>query len=230
MSEVDGTACADAYRALRARVTALLTEADPAAYDAIAPATPEWRVRDVVAHMVGVSADILAGNLDGVASDAWTAAQVEARADASVAAMLDEWNSISPAVEEIAPQFGTATGQWLFDACTHEHDLRNALGTPGARGSDAVLLSFEWSTDRVDDVLRATGAPACTFETESGAKTVGGDDVATRVRTTRFEVIRALTGRRSRAQVEAYGWDGPVRPEVFASLGLFTLRPDDFVE
>ena len=230
MTEIDGTACADAYRALRARVTEVVGDADPAALDALAPATPEWRVRDVLAHMVGVNADILAGNLAGVGTDPWTAVQVDTRRDRSVAEMLAEWNEISPAVEEIAPMFGTATGQWLYDACTHEHDLRNALGVPGARDSDAVALGYQWATDRVDDVLRGADAPAFGFRTEAGAKTVGAGEPATEVRTTRFEVVRALTGRRSRAQIEAYEWAGTVRPEVFASLGLFTLRADDFVE
>lgn len=230
MSDVGGTAYAEAYRALRERVTAMLRDADPAQCDAVAPATPEWRVRDVLAHMVGVNADILAGTLEGVGTDPWTQAQVDARAHASVAAMLDEWNEISPAVEEIAPSFGTATGQWLFDACTHEHDLRNALGVPGARDSEAVVLSYGWSTDRVDDVLRARGAAGVELVTESGTKVVGVSGLTAAVRTTHFEVVRALTGRRSRAQVEAYGWDGPPQPDVFASLGLFTLRSDDFVE
>ncbi len=106
-----------------------------------------------------------------ISVDILTAVQVDTRRDRTVAEMLDEWNEISPAVEEIAPMFGPATGQWLFDACTHEHDLRNALGTPGARDSDAVALGFEWSTDRVDDVLRSSDAPALTFHTEAGAKT-----------------------------------------------------------
>ncbi|MBM3660294.1 MAG: maleylpyruvate isomerase family mycothiol-dependent enzyme [Actinobacteria bacterium] len=230
MTEVEGTAYADAYRALRGRVTALLKGVDPARCDAIAPATPEWRVRDVLAHMVGVNADILAGNLAGVGTDPWTQVQVDVRADVSVAEMLDEWNEISPAVEEIAPMFGTATGQWLFDACTHEHDLCNALGVVGDRDTDAVVLAYGWATDRVDDVLRTRDAAGVAFVTESGTKVVGvGEPVAT-VHATHFEVMRALTGRRSRAQVEAYGWDGPPRPDVFASLGLFTLRTDDFVE
>ena len=230
MSDVDGTAYADAYRALRGRVTALLGDADPAAFGAIAPATPEWRGRDVLAHMVGVNADILAGKLEGVGTDPWTQVQVDSRVDVPVPAMLDEWNEISPAVEEIAPMFGTATGQWLFDACTHEHDLCNALGVAGDRDTDAVVLSYGWSTDRVDDVLRARDAAGITFDTESGTKVVGvGDPLAT-VRTTHFEVMRALTGRRSRAQIEAYGWDGPAHADVFTTLGLFSLRADDFVE
>jgi uncharacterized protein (TIGR03083 family) len=230
MSEVEGTAYADAYRALRGRVTAMIDGADPAACDLVAPATPEWRVRDVLAHMVGVNADILAGNLDGVGTDPWTQVQVDARADVSVAEMLDEWNTISPAVEEIAPMFGTATGQWLFDACTHEHDLRNALGAAGDRDTDAVILSYGWATDRVDDVLRSRDASAVAFTTEAGTKVVGAGDPVVTVHTSGFEVVRALTGRRSRAQVEAYGWDGTPNPDVFTSLGLFTLRADDFVE
>jgi len=229
MADVDGTACADAYRALRGRVTALLTEADPARFDAVAPATPEWRVRDVLAHMVGVNADILAGKLEGVASDEWTQAQVDARAEASVPEMLAEWNEISPAVEEIAPMFGTATGQWLFDACTHEHDLCQALGVVGDRDSDAVVLGFGWITDRLDDALRATGRPGTAIVTEAGTTTVGDAD-GSAVHTSRFEVVRAITGRRSRAQVLAYGWDGPARPEVFEGIAMFSLRADDFVE
>lgn len=230
MSEVTGTAYADAYRSLRERVTALLGSVDAGACDALAPATPEWRVRDVLAHMVGVNADILAGNLHGVATDPWTAAQVDTRRDTPVAAMLDEWNEISPAVEEIAPQFGAATGQWLFDACTHEHDIRQALGSPGARDSDAVVLSYEWATDRVDDALRAGDRPGLVFHTEAGAKAIGTGDPCTGVHAARFEIVRALTGRRSRAQVEAYGWDGDPRTEVFELLGIFTLRAGDFVE
>lgn len=126
--------------------------------------------------------------------------------------------------------FGTATGQWLFDACTHEHDLCNALGVVGDRESDAVLLSYEWSTDRVDDVLRSRDEAGIALVTESGTKVVGIGDPVTTVHAPRFEFMRALTGRRSRSQVVAYGWDGPPQPDVFASLGLFTLRAADFVE
>lgn len=229
MSDVDGVAYADAYRDLRVRVTSLLRGADPAALDAIAPATPEWRVRDVLAHMVGVNADILAGNLAGVGSDPWTAVQVDARRDRSVAEMLDEWNAISPAVEEIAPMFGTATGQWLVDACTHEHDLRHALGTPGAHDSDAVALGFEWATDRLADTLDASGTAGFELHTEAGVNDLGTVLPRTGVHASRFEILRTMTGRRSRAQVVAYGWDGPPRPEHLV-LGLFTLRADDFVE
>ena len=82
MAEVVSTEpsdCAVAYGELRLRVTELVRSADPAALDALAQATPEWRVRDILAHMSGVNTDIVNGNLNGVASDEWTDAQVATR-------------------------------------------------------------------------------------------------------------------------------------------------------
>ena len=55
------------------------------------PACPQWSVHDVVAHLTGVCADILAGNIAGVATDPWTDAQVCARRDRSVEEVLAEW-------------------------------------------------------------------------------------------------------------------------------------------
>jgi hypothetical protein len=229
MSDVDPVACAEAYRALRERVTELVRATDPAALDEIAPATPEWRVRDVLAHMVGVNTDILTGTLTGVASDAWTAAQVATRRDWPIEQMLEEWVESASAVEANAPVLGPAVGQWVYDACTHEHDVRQALGAPGARDSDAVAIGFEWATDRLADTTDAGGAGGLALHTEAGVKEVGSAEPRTGVHTSRFEIVRSMTGRRSRAQIEAYGWDGPARPEQLV-LGIFTLRAHDFVE
>lgn len=229
MSEVDPTACADAYRALRARVSEIVRAAEPAALDALAPATPEWRVRDVLAHIVGVNTDILTGTLDGVASDAWTEAQVSTRRDWPIEQMLEEWAESASEVEANAPILGPAVGQWVYDACTHEHDIRQALGAPGARDSGAVVIGFEWATDRLADTLDHKDVPGVVLHTEAGSKAVGTLAPATGVHASRFEIVRAMTGRRSRAQVEAYGWDEPARPEHLV-LSIFTLRADDFVE
>src|SRR5262245_40632639 len=67
---------ADAYRDLRERVTVLMADVDDAALAAPSPATPEWTVHDVFAHLVGVTDDVVAGRLDGVATDEWTQKQV----------------------------------------------------------------------------------------------------------------------------------------------------------
>jgi hypothetical protein len=222
--------CAAAYRALRARVSELVRAADPAALDTIAPATPEWRVRDVLAHVSGVNTDIVNGNLTGVASDAWTDAQVATRRDWSIDAILEEWETTGSAVEANAAMLGPAAGQWVYDACTHEHDIRSALGAAGARESDAVAIAFEWGTDRLGDVLDHEGTNGLVLDTEAGAKTVGAVEPRASVQVSRFEVIRAMTGRRSAAQIEAYGWAGMPSPEQLTLRPMFTPRASDFVE
>ena len=77
---------AQTYGALRSRVSDLVRGADEEHLERHTPAAPEWRVRDVVAHLSGITADINAGNLDGVATDAWTARQVDARREVREAA------------------------------------------------------------------------------------------------------------------------------------------------
>src|SRR4051794_7840415 len=53
------------YAEGRARLTDLLTDADPDGRTTPVPGCPHWAVKDVVAHVTGVCADVLAGNLDG---------------------------------------------------------------------------------------------------------------------------------------------------------------------
>ena len=221
--------CAAAYRGIRARVSDLVRAADPAALDAIAPATPEWRVRDLLAHMSGVNTDIVNGNLSGVASDAWTDAQVATRRTWTVEALLDEWDTNGSVVEANAAMLGSAAGQWVYDACTHEHDIRHALGAPGARDSGAVAIAFEWGTDVLARGLDGQGVAGLLFETDCGSKAVGKGEPRATVSVERFELIRAMTGRRSVAQMEAYRWDGPPQAAHLV-LAIFTPRAADFVE
>ncbi len=68
-----------AYRGVREHVGVLLRGATQDQLQATAPATPAWRVHDVLSHVVGITTDVLEGRVDGVATDAWTEAQVAAR-------------------------------------------------------------------------------------------------------------------------------------------------------
>src|SRR5258707_15785466 len=107
-----------AYRGVRLRVNELVDGAGDGAMDTIAPATPEWRVRDILAHLAGVSADIAGGHLDGVGTDEWTAQQVETRRDRRADELLAEWNEHGPAIEEMADSFGRAADRLVTDATT----------------------------------------------------------------------------------------------------------------
>jgi uncharacterized protein (TIGR03083 family) len=217
-----------AYRGVRERTTALVRDTSPAQLAAIAPATPEWRVRDVLAHMVGVPADVLAGRLEGVASDAWTAAQVDRYRDADIDAMLDEWADTSEQVEPMIPDFGVMAGQAITDVATHEHDIRHALGAAGARDSDAVLIGSVWMAQWMAKAYTDAGDGPLRIETDLWAHTYGEGEPGTTLRVPAFELLRAGTGRRSAEQIEAFAWEGPARVDAVV-MPIFTPRAEAFV-
>ena len=217
-----------AYQGIRNRVTALTASLDPAAAAAVAPATPEWRVKDLVAHLTGVNADVLAGNLDGAGSGPWTAAQVEARRDRSVEEILTEWHELAGPFAELIPAVPESPrSQLIFDAMTHEQDVRGALGVPGARDEAATAIGFAWAVDIVGMMRDGAGAGALCLRTEHGDQVAGTGDVTATVTADRFELYRAMTGRRSPAQIATFDWDGPVAVEHLAFL---PARSTDLVE
>lgn len=245
------------YRDTRERVTALLRDAGDGVGDSPVPACPDWTVHDVAAHLAGTCTDILDGNLDGVATDEWTAAQVEARRDRTLTELLGEWNEAAPQVEAFADAFpGRAAHQWIADQTTHEHDVRGALGAPGGREGNGIAVGLEFFVSgglaasfsgrglgpvRVEADVDAwlVGAAEPTGEVDEllAAAIMGGDlpdasgDPVATVRTSRFELFRALSGRRSRAQIAAFEWSCDPEPYLGAfQYGPFTLRSEDLVE
>jgi uncharacterized protein (TIGR03083 family) len=223
MSEQHGVS----YAALRVRVTDLVRDLDPAVLDRPAPATPEWRVRDVMAHMAGVADDVVNGRMEGITSDAWTGAQVDRRRELSLDDVIADWEQWSAGFEtmlETGPM--EITGQALFDAVTHEHDIRQAVGRPGARDSEAFDQGWEWFVA----VRGARGAPAIRFVTERGDEIAGAGEPQVTVRAGRFELVRATTGRRTRAEIEAYGWDPEPDAPMLLAAPFFTIRAESLGE
>jgi uncharacterized protein (TIGR03083 family) len=220
---------AQAYSALRGRVADLVRDADTEQLERYAPAAPEWRVRDVVAHLCGITADVNAGNLDGVATDSWTVRQVDARRDRSIEQILDEWDTEGAKVETVMSTFPeVAVGQMTMDAATHEQDIRGALERPGARESDAVEIGFDWGVP----MLAANVDPAnatLRIETDVGSATVGTGERHLGVRIERFELFRTMTGRRSEEQIRSFDWDGEAAPELLV-FPIFTPRATPLVE
>jgi len=219
---------AAAYRGIRERITELTDGVEPEVTDRIAPATPEWRLRDVVAHVTGVNADILGGNIEGAGTDRWTAVQVESRLDRTLAEILAEWNQIGSSLDEIMPAIpDSPRSQIIFDTLSHEYDVRGALGIPGATDEHAAAIGFAWAAGNVGAARDRAQAGALRLRTEHGDLVAGAGDVTATVAADRFELLRAMTGRRSATQVAAFGWDGPVAVD---HLCLFPPRATDLVE
>lgn len=196
-----------AYEQVRARMTALLR---PAGSDELAqqvPACPDWSVHDLLAHVVGLAVDVSQGRVDGAGSDPWTAAQVAARKDVSRDELLAEW-AAAPIGAALLATDPMQAAQVVFDLATHEHDLRGALELPGERDSAGVQIGWEWATTVLGQLRDGYGEGALVLTTEQGATTCGAAEPSSGVTADRFELWRAMTGRRSAEQVSAWAWTG----------------------
>ena len=210
-----------AYRDLRERVTTLLAGLEEEEWERIVPHCPEWTVRQTLAHIAGVIDDAINQNMAGVATPPWTQAHLDKRAGRSGPEILDEWNTYAPFVEAVASQRGMALSQLLFDAVTHEHDLRHALGAPGARDSTAVAVGLGFIRRQL--ASSAGGSPVRIVI--DGAE-FAGDGAAEKplLRASAFDVLRSVSSRRSRAQVEALDWSS-VDPTTLDGLAFFGYPP-----
>ena len=214
------------YRAVRERLLELgrsLSEADG---ERPVPACPAWNVREVYAHQAGVAADALAGRTDGVATDPWTARQVEERADRTLADNVAEWAELGPRFDEVIRQFDEAIPpQLIIDVWNHEQDLRGALDRPGGTDGPEVAWLAATMCEGLGDRLRS-GGQAVRVIGDSGDWTIGADQPVAILRASDVEIARALIGRRSRAQMLACDWEGD--PEaVIDHLHVFPAPEHD---
>jgi uncharacterized protein (TIGR03083 family) len=226
------TDIATAYAGGRARISELVADLDEQEAATIVPGCPEWTVKDVVAHVTGICSDILAGNLDGVTTDPWTRAQVDARRPLPVAQIVAEWSELGPQIEAMLPSFPPEpAAQLVGDLTTHEHDVRGALGRPGARDSDAIAIGLEFIASNFLTNVADRELPALSIRAGDSEWVAEGVRPVTSVSASRFEVVRALTGRRSTSQLRQLTWNGDPEPYLPAfDWGPFRVPPVDVVE
>ncbi|TRZ80054.1 MAG: hypothetical protein D4R92_03870 [Actinobacteria bacterium] len=143
-----------AYLQLRDRVIDLLEDLDQVDGEKLVPACPAWNVRKLVSHIVGVPEDILKGRMTGVTTDPWTQAQVDRHEHDSIDRLREILTSQRETFDSVLPKIPSPiNSQFVFDAVTHEHDLREAIDKPGAQDSLAVKVACAWlfSHDQYSD-------------------------------------------------------------------------------
>lgn len=149
------------------------------------PATPEWTVRQVYAHLAGGTSDALSGRMDGAPGPTWTGRHVAERAVSSMAELIAELQATAPAA---APTLAEARFPALaFDRAVHFADIHEALGL-GEPDPDAWEPVLEAMQDRLT-ALEGTSV---------------GD----------YEAFRIAFSRRSFAQIEALGVPADVAPTL----------------
>ena len=204
------------------RITGLVMQAGPAQCAVPVPACPGWSVRDVVSHLTAVAVDWTAGTLSGPPSDEVTAEHVRRYAARPVTEVLDIWTAATGRLVQLSETDGLEPP--LGDVACHEHDIRGALGAPGARDAASV----RWTARELLAMLD-TPVPLRVL-TEVGdyrSGTSARSEIT--LRTTEFEVMRWRLGRRSRTQLAAMDWSADPAP-VLDHLYLFGPAAQDVIE
>lgn len=226
MSGPSGDEVAAVYNAAADRIAQIASSLDDAQLATPVPATPMWTVIELLSHVVGGPADVCAGNLDGVASDPWTQAQVEARRGRSVGELLEEWSGLREQIDGVC-RSGMAPAL-AFDVATHEQDLRGALGLE--RIPDVGSIDLVASGLAAGAVGRSCKAqlPALQIRDEDGWSV--GEPGGVTLTASKFELFRLLMGRRSAGQATAMSWSGDPAPYLGLLCPFGALRDTDVAE
>lgn len=211
---------AGSYQDVRRRIIELVSALDE--QDVPVAACPAWSVRDVLAHLAAVAQDWSSGEFSRPPTDEETAAQVARFDGQQVPDICSAWTAAAAKLEELAATRGLVAP--IEDVTSHEHDIRTAIGRPGARDSAAVW----YSADQVLRIVETTQPLRVAVEdADYRSGPADGDEIM--LRTTRFEALRWRTGRRSRAQLLAMDWSADPTP-LLGDLCLFGPAETDIVE
>lgn len=213
-----------AYHNARCRISTLVAGLAADQLRTPVPATPEWTVQDVLAHMVGGAAGDDSG-VDAPGSEQWTLRQVGQRRGHSVPQLLAEWDHVGPAVEAGLAGRKMTGPNLAADIICHEADLHEALGL-GRVDREHWQPFLEVMMRFVRGRLRTS--TALSIHDDLGQQwNCGSGEPATVVRADGYELLRASFSRRSRNQIAAWDWIPAPDPTVVERFGCFGGRDDD---
>ena len=241
---------ADVFQELRRDVVSFVESLPEEDLGRELPATPGWTVRDVIAHLAGDSNGVNEGDFpqqffDSFGDEAavvvlnkWTQAHIERRKDMTLEEILKEWDESSahiaammrgdePMPENVPP---FADRVLLTDLAVHQQDIFGAFGIERARDAAPIKIATAGYVAIMGLRLATAGVPPLRLDAGDKVYTTSdGEPGATVTAPSRFELFRALSGRRSPEQILAYEWDGDPEPYV-SYFYPYGIRKDALVE
>lgn len=240
---------AGAFREMQEALTRDLCDIDAARWNTAIPTRSQWTVKDTLAMLSGFAGALIEGRWTEDYSDSWVDHEildglhialdrlVAERRDRSGPEILEEWAGYSKRLQAMMAgdePFPAGTHpfvgwSYLWAVVQNAHNVWAAIGISNARDFQATALCLESAVIWLDMRLQATGGPALRLRAGPREWVVGDGTPAATVTAAPFDLLRALSGRRSLAQIRDFDWDGDPRPylEVFSP---FEPPKEAFVE
>lgn len=234
----------EVYEEARRAISDVVSGLDEDGLSTMVPACPDWNVRDVVVHLKEVAAGSLgsgvpdnflsAWNDEGARSalNEWTRGHVEAGRAVPLEETLAEWDKAAARLvpmmrgDEAFPASAPPFADWIIttDVSAHLHDIYGALGIVRDRDAAPVKIGMRSYIQGIALRLQMSGAPAVAFAADGKEWVAGDGEPVAKVSGSRFELFRALSGRRSPDQIKALDWTGDPEPfvELFYPYGVRT--------
>jgi uncharacterized protein (TIGR03083 family) len=217
------------YQATRGRICDLVADLHETEARAPVPPCPAWTVHDVLAHVTGLASALGNRQLPSGDQQTWLDGLVEQRRGRSVGELVDEWQAAGAAIDAFLAGMGAGGSQLVYDAVSHEHDIRLALGRPGARDSSGVHACAEAMSRLLAADLAKAGLPAVRVTSDGRTWDVGDGEPELAIELEPFELIRVFGSRRSEAQLRALPWRGDL-DRYLPGLAHHPLPTKDIVE
>lgn len=200
----------------KSRIIALVKNIGDQAGSTPLTTAPGASVRDVFAHLA-TTARRAADAPEEFARDTLTPPQPgESVSDVPLTDVLAEWDKAVSAVRGLVETDAVVAALLITDAVMCEHDLRTALNVPAARDDIAVKVALDEFSARFSDRAEQAALPPLRVTVEQWGTIVGNGRAGSCVVADRFEFVRAMSGRRSAAEIQQWNWG--VEPTAYFSV------------
>jgi uncharacterized protein (TIGR03083 family) len=199
------------YRTTRERLSELVRSLSDEDLRRTVPACPAWDVHDVIAHMSGVQELLTAGERPTGDTQAWIDSIVAARRDVPVGELLDRWASCEAGTSAL---IDGGVPVLIVDVVSHEHDVRNAVGMPGARQVAEVPAAVEVILAALSGLIDEAGLGALAVDTGSVRWTSHDTPVGCTLQVNPWEALRIIVSRRTYEEMRALPVTGDIEPYI----------------
>jgi hypothetical protein len=199
-----------------ARIDTLLGGLSDTLLDGPVATVPGTTVRDIIAHLIDT---VVAAAKDPVRFTRTTLALPEAantRLAARVVELEADWNIGATLLRGRLESDVLLASAAVTAVVMCEHDLRTALDLPGARDDIAIKVALDELSGRLSDRVERAQLPPLRVTVEQWGTIVGAGRARSCVVADRFEFVRAMSGRRSAAEIIRWNWG--VAPEPYLAV------------